>query len=133
MVFFFVLLFAILISVKIASSVCPCDDAPLESNHYNTQRIFNFTTNPLVLCILNAKSTIRTNLELLQLDDINIHFINSNEYQPRYCNVLLNVTNEVVTNVFSNQRRLCPGTCRLVYVRALPLEFLRHERIGYRL
>jgi hypothetical protein len=112
MVFLFLFLLAIVVIPNTDSSTCPCIDAPIESEYYNTQRILNITTNPLVLCIQNAQTSVRKNLNEIKLDDIRLHFINANEYQPKDCNVLLNVTNELP----KDQRQLCPGICRLAYM-----------------
>jgi len=115
--------------VNTGASTCPCNDAAIESEHYSTQRILNITINPLVLCILNAQKSVRSNLDRLQLDDIILHFINTNEYHPKDCNVLLNVTNELSKNVLSDQRRLCPGICRPIPVQDISYRWLERKFI----
>lgn len=116
MVFSFFFLWAVVVIPNTDSSTCPCIDAPIESEYYNTQRILNITTNPLVLCIQNARASVKKNLNQIKLDNIRLHFINANEYQPKDCNVLLNVTNELPKKASSDQRRLCPGICRSAYM-----------------
>jgi hypothetical protein len=124
MVFSFLFVLSTVIVVTIGSSTCPCNDAPIESEHYSTQRILNITINPLVLCILNAQKSVRLNLDRLKVDDIRLHFISTNKYHPKDCNVLLNVTNELSKNILSDQRRLCPGICR-----PIPVQDVSHRRL----
>lgn len=111
------LLVAIVLSFTIVISYgnCPCIDAATEFENYATQRNLNLSTDTLTLCVLNARTSVRSVLRNLTLPDIHIEFTTLNEYQQGDCNMLMNVVyNATERDFFPNVRQVCPGICRPV-------------------
>jgi hypothetical protein len=101
----------VLISVNfLHSSICPCQDAAMEVEHYHSQRNANLTTGALTLCVANARIAERELLRRVALPGIDIQFVWNVSAK---CNVLLKIGHSSNPNHGSFSRRsLCPGICR---------------------
>lgn len=109
---------------------CPCIDAVIESEIYSKQRNLNISTDPLILCVIDAKNYIKSLFKRITFQEIRIKFTTPNEYNQGDCNVLLKVVNNISESDFpSDVQKLCPGKCRPVPEISIPHMWLRSKYV----
>ena len=115
-----------LCKIPYITSKCPCEDAPVEDDHYAGQRNLRLSIDTLVLCMQNATTEVRASIENLNITGIAVLFLAPGTDIKGACNVLLKVTPSNQEEAFANDRRqLCPGRCLPVPEILIPQKWLQ--------